>query len=97
MSCALRIRRTWDILGRHLAANLARGGFHVGVYDLNRAKFCRRRIGWPCAQAGSIRWRRWRAPAIALITCLPSPDRDQRASSIQALPGDAPEAAPGWR
>lgn len=57
-------------LGRHLAVNLARGGFEVGVYDLNRPaadEVLRAGATW----AGSI-------PELALsvdclITCLPSP------------------------
>ena len=57
-------------LGRHLAANLVRGGFDVGVYDLDR------RAADGVVAAGG----HWVAsvPALAqacdcLITCLPSP------------------------
>ena len=57
-------------LGKHLAANLARGGFEVAVYDLDR------RAAVPVLSAGAT----W-APSVAalaascdcLITCLPSP------------------------
>jgi len=57
-------------LGKHLAINLARGGFDVGVYDLNRA------AADPVVAAGA-RWTE-SVPALAagcdaLITCLPSP------------------------
>ena len=57
-------------LGRHLAANLARGGFELGVYDLDRSA-----ADLPLA-AGAT----WAASVAdlaagcdALITCLPSP------------------------
>jgi 3-hydroxyisobutyrate dehydrogenase-like beta-hydroxyacid dehydrogenase len=57
-------------LGRHLAANLARGGFAVTVFDLDRA----------AADAVLLAGGTWSAsvPALAsacdaLITCLPSP------------------------
>jgi 3-hydroxyisobutyrate dehydrogenase len=57
-------------LGRHLAANLARGGFDVAVHDLNRG------AADPVLAAGA----RWAdsIPGLAracdcLITCLPSP------------------------
>jgi len=57
-------------LGKHLAANLASGGFDVGVHDLNRA------AADPAVAAGA----HWVASAPelaqscdALITCLPSP------------------------
>jgi 3-hydroxyisobutyrate dehydrogenase len=57
-------------LGRHLAANLARGGFDVGIYDLDR-----RSADVPLA-AGAI-WTEsvaeLAAGCDALITCLPSP------------------------
>ena len=57
-------------LGKHLAANLARGGFEVTVFDLNRA------AGDFVIEAGA-RWAE-SVPALArqvdaLITCLPSP------------------------
>jgi 3-hydroxyisobutyrate dehydrogenase len=69
-------------LGRHLAANLARGGFELGVFDLDRS------AAQTPLQAGAT----W-VPSVvdlarasdALITCLPSP-----AASVtvldQALP-----------
>jgi len=57
-------------LGKHLAANLARGGFHVGVYDLQRS----------AADAALGAGAHWvdSIPELAktsdcLITCLPSP------------------------
>ncbi len=57
-------------LGRHLAINLARGGFDVGVHDLNRA------AADPVIAAGA-RWAdsvpSLAADCDALITCLPSP------------------------
>ena len=57
-------------LGTHLAANLARGGFDVGVYDLQRT----------AADASMTAGAKW-VPSIpelakisdCLITCLPSP------------------------
>jgi 3-hydroxyisobutyrate dehydrogenase len=57
-------------LGRHLAANLARGGFELGVFDLDRSAA-------DTALAAGASW----APSVtdlarasdALITCLPSP------------------------
>ncbi len=69
-------------LGRHLAANLARSGFDVGVYDLERG------AADEVVAAGG----RWVAsvPALAqscdcLITCLPSPQATA-AVMQQALP-----------
>ena len=57
-------------LGKHLAANLARGGFHVGVYDLQRS----------AADAALGAGAHWvdSIPELAktsdcLITCFPSP------------------------
>jgi 3-hydroxyisobutyrate dehydrogenase-like beta-hydroxyacid dehydrogenase len=57
-------------LGKHLAASLARGGFDVGVHDLNRV------AAEPAVAAGA----HWVASVAelaqscdALITCLPSP------------------------
>ncbi len=57
-------------LGRHLAANLARGGFAVGVHDLNRS----------AADAAVAAGAAWASSIAALaescdclITCLPSP------------------------
>jgi 3-hydroxyisobutyrate dehydrogenase-like beta-hydroxyacid dehydrogenase len=57
-------------LGRHLAANLARGGFELAVFDLNRASAAD-------AIAAGARWI-GSVPELAescdvLITCLPSP------------------------
>jgi 3-hydroxyisobutyrate dehydrogenase len=57
-------------LGKHLATNLARGGFDVTVHDLNR------QAADPVLAAGA-RWAK-SIPALAqdcdgLITCLPSP------------------------
>jgi 3-hydroxyisobutyrate dehydrogenase len=57
-------------LGKHLAANLARGGFDVGVHDLNR-------VAADPAVAAGARWVE-SVPELAqscdaLITCLPSP------------------------
>jgi len=57
-------------LGRHLATNLVRGGFDVGVYDLNRSAAA-------AVLAAGARWAD-SIPALAatcdaLITCLPSP------------------------
>ena len=57
-------------LGRHLAVNLARGGFELGVFDLDRS----------AAQAPLEAGAAWK-PSVAelartsdaLITCLPSP------------------------
>jgi 3-hydroxyisobutyrate dehydrogenase len=57
-------------LGRHLALNLVRGGFDVGVYDL------RREAAAPLLDAGA-RWEGSIAELArasdCLITCLPSP------------------------
>ena len=57
-------------LGRHLAANLARGGFEVTVYDLNEE------AAGPVLAAGAV-WADSVATLAercdALITCLPSP------------------------
>jgi 3-hydroxyisobutyrate dehydrogenase len=57
-------------LGKHLAANLARAGFDVGVFDLQRSAA-------DAALAAGARWAD-SVPALAktvdgLITCLPSP------------------------
>ena len=69
-------------LGKHLAANLARNGFDVAVFDLDRSAG-----EWPLA-AGA----RWAdsVPALAarcdaLITCLPSPAATARVLEL-ALP-----------
>ncbi len=69
-------------LGRHLAANLARGGFEVGVHDLDRRSA-------DAVLAAGATW----TPSVAalakscdcLITCLPSP---KATASVldQALP-----------
>lgn len=69
-------------LGKHLAANLVRGGFDVGVHDLNRA----------AADAAIAAGARW-APSVpelaagcdGLITCLPSPAASAGVLSV-ALP-----------
>ena len=57
-------------LGKHLAANLARGGFDVGVFDLSRP-------AGDLAIAAGAHWAE-SVPSLAstcdaLITCLPSP------------------------
>src|SRR5277367_8450 len=69
-------------LGKHLAANLARGGFDVGVYDLKRG----------AADAAIAAGARWvdSIPTLAgasdcLITCLPTPAASA-AVLEQALP-----------
>ena len=69
-------------LGRHLAVNLARGGFELGVFDLDRS----------AAQAALEAGATW-SPSVAdlarasdaLITCLPSPAAST-AVLEQALP-----------
>ena len=74
-------------LGRHLAVNLARGGFDVGVFDLHRA------AADPVLAAGA----RW-AESIAalagscdcLITCLPSPS-----ATASVLESALPTLRPG--
>ncbi len=57
-------------LGKHLAVNLARGGFDLGVYDLNRD------AGANCLAAGA-HWvdsvSELAANSDCLLTCLPSP------------------------
>src|SRR5260370_372028 len=57
-------------LGKHLAANLARGGFELAVFDLHRASA-------DAVIAAGGRWGGWvseRARScVALITCRPSP------------------------
>lgn len=57
-------------LGKHLAANLARGGFDVGVYDLKRE-------GADAALRAGARWvgsvAELARDSDGLITCLPSP------------------------
>jgi 3-hydroxyisobutyrate dehydrogenase len=69
-------------LGKHLAVNLARGGFDVGVHDLNRA------AADPPIAAGA-HWAQ-EVPELAaacdgLITCLPSPAATAAVLSV-ALP-----------
>ncbi len=72
-------------LGKHLASNLARGGFEVAVHDLNR----------PAADLPIAAGAHWAEsiPALAagcdaLITCLPSPAASAAVLSA-ALPGMA--------
>ncbi|GAC1496676.1 MAG: NAD(P)-dependent oxidoreductase [Steroidobacteraceae bacterium] len=69
-------------LGRHLAANLSRGGFDVAVHDLQRSS----------ADSALAAGARWAASIVdlartcdALITCLPSPSATT-AVLDQALP-----------
>jgi len=77
-------------LGRHLAANLARGGFDVAVHDLN-----------PAAAAAALAvGATWAAsvPALAaatdaLITCLPSP---QATAAVMELALPAMTAGSTW-
>ena len=73
-------------LGRHLAANLARGGFDLGVYDLERSA-----ADLPLAAgatwAASI--AELAAGCDALITCLPSPQASIAVMNL-ALPGLRP-------
>lgn len=73
-------------LGKHLAINLARGGFDVGVHDLHR------QAADPVIAAGA-RWAE-SVPALAaacdgLITCLPSPAASAAVLNI-ALPAMPP-------
>src|SRR5579859_1451029 len=74
-------------LGKHLAASLARGGFDVGVFDLNR----------PSADAAIAAGARWCGSVAdlaqscdALITCLPSP-----AASAAVMNEALPSLHPG--
>ena len=73
-------------LGRHLAINLARGGFDVGVHDLNRA------AADPVIAAGA-HWAdsvpSLAADCDALITCLPSPGATAAVLAL-ALPAMKP-------
>jgi 3-hydroxyisobutyrate dehydrogenase len=77
-------------LGRHLAANLARGGFRVRVFDLNRSAAA-------SVLAAGARW----APSVAalagevdaLITCLPTP---QASASVVELALPAMRAGSTW-
>src|SRR5579862_8306344 len=69
-------------LGQHLAANLARGGFEVGVNDLKRS----------AAEAALAAGAHWSSSIAALaetsdclITCLPSPVATETVLG-QALP-----------
>ncbi len=69
-------------LGKHLAVNLARGGFDVGVYDLQRSAA-------GAVLAAGAHWVE-SVPALAgevdcLITCLPSPAATQAVLKL-ALP-----------
>lgn len=69
-------------LGQHLAANLAKAGFAVGVHDLNR-------VAAELPISAGARWytsvAELAADCDALITCLPSP-KATRAVMSQALP-----------
>ncbi len=69
-------------LGRHLAANLARGGFALGVHDLHREAAA-------AAVAAGAQWveslEALAAGSDVLITCLPSPAAT-RAVMDRALP-----------
>jgi 3-hydroxyisobutyrate dehydrogenase len=74
-------------LGKHLAANLARGGFDVGVYDLQRG----------AAEAALSAGARWVGSVAelarscdGLITCLPSP-----AATIAVMDLALPALRPG--
>jgi 3-hydroxyisobutyrate dehydrogenase len=73
-------------LGQHLAANLAKAGFTVGVHDLNRS------AGELPISAGA-RWygsvAELTADCDAVITCLPSPKATQAVMN-QALPAMKP-------
>lgn len=73
-------------LGRHLAANLARGGFEVGIHDLDRA-------AGDVALAAGAKWSDSVAELAsgcdALITCLPSPAATRTVMG-QALPAMHP-------
>jgi len=73
-------------LGKHLAANLAHGGFQVGVYDLQRS------AAEPVEAAGAY-WvgsiSELAESCEALITCLPSPAATA-AVLAQALPALRP-------
>jgi len=74
-------------LGRHLAANLARGGFNVGVFDLQRSAA-------DAALAAGAEWGN-SIPELAkscdcLITCLPSP-----AATTQVMELALPALRPG--
>jgi 3-hydroxyisobutyrate dehydrogenase len=61
-------------LGKHLAVNLARGGFELRVFDLNRS-------GADAARAAGATWadsvESLAAWCDCLITCLPSPEATQ--------------------
>jgi 3-hydroxyisobutyrate dehydrogenase len=74
-------------LGRHLAANLARGGFDVGVHDLNR-------VAADTAVAAGAHWvesiPKLAESSDALITCLPSP-----AASAAVMNEALPHLHPG--
>jgi 3-hydroxyisobutyrate dehydrogenase len=69
-------------LGRHLAVNLVRGGFEVGVYDLDRS------AAEPLLAAGAhiaTSVPMLAAASDCLITCLPSPAASAQVLSL-ALP-----------
>jgi 3-hydroxyisobutyrate dehydrogenase len=73
-------------LGKHLAASLARGGFDLGVFDLERSAAS-------LALAAGARWVN-SIPELAancdcLITCLPSPTATAQVMDL-ALPGLLP-------
>ena len=74
-------------LGKHLAANLARGGFRVGVFDLKRSAA-------DDAVTAGARWTDSVADLAGisdcLITCLPSP-----AATAQVLKQALPAMRPG--
>jgi 3-hydroxyisobutyrate dehydrogenase-like beta-hydroxyacid dehydrogenase len=74
-------------LGRHLAANLARGGFNVGVFDLQRSAASR-------ALAAGALWvdsiAELATSCDCLITCLPSP-----AATAQVMELALPALRPG--
>jgi 3-hydroxyisobutyrate dehydrogenase len=77
-------------LGRHLAANLARGGFEVAVYDLNPAS-AGIVLAAGAAWAASI--PALAAAADAVITCLPSP---QATAAVMDLALPAMPAGSTW-
>jgi 3-hydroxyisobutyrate dehydrogenase len=74
-------------LGKHLAANLARGGFEVSVFDLDRTAA-------DAAIAAGARWTgsiaQLAESSDALITCLPSP-----AASTAVMNEALPRLHPG--
>ena len=74
-------------LGKHLAANLARGGFEVAVFDLDRAA-ADAAIAAGAGWTGSI--PQLAESSDALITCLPSP-----AASAAVMNEALPRLHPG--